>query len=273
MSPPYKILNRGGVEYLVSSKLSGIKGLVHGVTGRQGGVSQDRFGGLSLAHGVGEKAGIVVENRRFACRAIGFPFSSLTLGKQVHGSEVTHVTQQDRGRGRFAPSNALPDTDGLVCSARRLALGILTADCCPVMFVDVLNHVCGIVHVGWRGLLAGILGKSIEKMDSEFNSKPAQIQAVIGPTIGACCYEIGPELVETISKSPLGLDQRLKKTISGSGSFDIPGSIVDQLLGLGLENNNVENFELCTAQYCESLYSRRVEGASSGRFLSVIGWE
>ncbi len=126
----------------------------------------------------------------------GFESGSLTLGRQVHGSRVSLVTENDRGRGLPPDFDAIPDSDGLITNSTELALGIIVADCVPVLLYDPVQHALGVVHAGWRGTVQKIVANAVDKMADEFGSKPEDLRAGIGPSIGPCCYEVGEEVID-----------------------------------------------------------------------------
>ena len=264
---------RGGVEILKSRLLGGVEGLTHGFTGRAGGVGRESYGALNLSHGVGEDRGVVVENRRFAAAALGFPFGAMTLARQVHGNRIALVQDQDRGRGRLDPEDAMPDADGLMTRISGIALGVQTADCAPILIADPVRKVCAAVHAGWRGLALRVVEAAVAALSESFESSPSELLAAIGPAIGPCCYEVGPDLIEKVDKGVPSLKNRLRVGPSGRGFFDVPGAAKDQLLRAGVPESSVEDLGLCTAGAVGRVYSRRVEGPESGRGMAVILWK
>jgi hypothetical protein len=135
-------------------------------------------------------------NRAAFLTGAGFEQSSLTLGRQVHGTGIAVVRATDRGRGQPPAFDALPDTDGLITCDKSVALGIIVADCVPLILYDPLQHALAVVHAGWRGTVGGIAARAVERMAVEFGSKPADLLAGIGPSIGPCCYEVGDEVID-----------------------------------------------------------------------------
>jgi YfiH family protein len=148
-------------------------------TDRNGGVSAAPFDSLNLAITVGDERERVLENRSRVATAAGFDISRLALAKQVHGADVIEATETDSG--------VLGEADVLVTAARRTTLGIMTADCSPVILVGAER--AAVVHAGWRGVVAGAVERGLKEV-------PDASHAWIGPSIHACCYEVGPEVIE-----------------------------------------------------------------------------
>jgi hypothetical protein len=148
-------------------------------TDRNGGVSAAPFDSLNLAITVGDERERVLENRGRVATAAGFDIDRLALAKQVHGADVIQVGAGDSG--------VLGEADVLVTSAPGTTIGIMTADCSPVMLVG--RGKAAVVHAGWRGVVAGAVESGLEQV-------PDASHAWIGPSIHACCYEVGPEVID-----------------------------------------------------------------------------
>ena len=168
---------RGGVGVLSDPGAHRLGTLV-GFTNRRGGVSVAPYHSLNLAARVGDDPDAVAENRSRAARAIGFEASALALARQVHGAELIEVGSSDAG--------VLGEADGLVARAPGPVIAILTADCAPVVVRG--ERGIAVLHAGWRGLVAGVIEAGLDAVG------PAST-AWVGPSIRACCYEVGDEVV------------------------------------------------------------------------------
>lgn len=155
-------------------------------TTRRGGVSGPPWDGLNLGLHVGDDPAAVAENRRRLFAALGVDPTSLVSGEQVHGDRVAVATVPGRHER----------TDGLVTAVPGLTLAIFCADCVPVFIIDPLTPAVAAVHAGWRGTVAGIAGVAVKVMGEAFGSRPRDLVAAIGPSIGPCCYEVGAEVAE-----------------------------------------------------------------------------
>lgn len=167
----------------------GLVGVRLAFTTRRGGVSDGTFARLNLSYVSGDEPGRVLENRRRALDAIGLAHQAWTGARQVHGTNVVRVSAAQRGAGARSPEDTIPDTDALWTDQRDLALVVLTADCVPLVLADPARRRIAVVHVGWRGLIGGI----IEKAVGEIGTSPGLV-ALAGPSIGPCCYEVGNDV-------------------------------------------------------------------------------
>ncbi len=161
-------------------------GIRHGFLTRQGGVSEGLFAGLNCGYGSGDDNDRVRENRVRAAARLGVGEADIATLHQVHSADVVEVQAP-------WPLDRRPRADAMVSVTPGLALGILTADCVPVLFADAEAGVIGAAHAGWKGALAGVVGATIDAMQG-LGAKPARIVAAIGPCIRQASYEVGPEL-------------------------------------------------------------------------------
>ena len=172
-------------EAITDSTLATLEGVVHGFFSRRGGVSEGLFASLNTGFGSGDDAACIAENRARAAAALDLAPDRLTTAYQVHSAQVEIVT---------APiaHEAAPHADGFVTAQPGIALGILTADCAPVLFCDPRARVIGAAHAGWRGALGGVLEATMRAMESLGATRTTTV-AAIGPCIGRESYEVGPE--------------------------------------------------------------------------------
>jgi len=165
--------------------LNEISGIRHGFFTRQGGVSSGLYATMNCGFGSGDDPGRVAENRRLCAARLDAPADRLVTAYQVHSARAVRVTTP------WLPTEA-PEADGLVTTERGLALGILTADCAPLLFADAKAAVIGAAHAGWRGALSGIIEATVRQM-VEAGAKANRIVAAIGPCIAQRSYEVGPD--------------------------------------------------------------------------------
>jgi polyphenol oxidase len=159
-----------------------LKGTAHGFFGRQGGVSGGIFASLNCGPGSGDDTGKVSENRRLASQTLA-PRARLVTLYQVHSADAVTVA---------SPWETGPHADAMATDQANIALGILTADCAPVLFADAAAGVIGAAHAGWKGALFGVTDAAIAAME-ELGAKRSRIAAAIGPCISQANYETGPE--------------------------------------------------------------------------------
>lgn len=172
--------------------LSNLPGVAHGFFGRGGGVSSGIFESLNCGPGSGDDRGHVVENRRRALAALADRECRLVTLYQIHSAEGVIVREPwEIGNG--------PKADAMATNVPGVALGILTADCAPVLLADAQARVVGAAHAGWKGALAGVIEQAIAHME-QLGAKRARIAVAIGPCISQAAYEVGEELRENFTR-------------------------------------------------------------------------
>ena len=231
-----------------ASTLESCDGIRHGFFTRQGGVSSGVYASLNCGPGSRDDAANVAENRARVAEILGVKPDRLLSLSQQHSAEALTVKK---------PWDAAkqPQADAMVTATPGLALGVLTADCAPVLFADGEAGVIGAAHAGWRGALSGIIEATVEAME-KLGAKPERITAVIGPAISQKAYEVGSDYVERFLAEEPG-SEAFFITDEGSGEphFDLPGYVAERLARAGV--GSIADLGLCT--YCEEtrLFSYR----------------
>jgi YfiH family protein len=262
------------------------KWLRHGFSTRPGGVSSV-YGrnALNLGWTKEDDPTLVAENRRRFVRAVtGDPTTSLVGVRQIHSANVHVIRPQDgalEGKLASADGKAILEGDGLITAVPGVLLGVGTADCVPVLVVDVAKRVVTAFHAGWRGTAARIVELGVNKMRLEFGAQLKDLVAAIGPSIGACCYSVGDEL-RTEFESNFSYADDLFRNVNEP---EAPGTTVHldlweanrrQLLDAGLGEAQITVIGDCTACSRDSdgmrrYFSHRAEHGVAGRMLNVIG--
>jgi YfiH family protein len=232
--------------------------------GREGGVSRGPYGSLNLSYWVGDNSRSVDVNwqraRRLMPRGVRF-----ALLKQVHGKAIGTI-------GSRPEADPRPEGDGLVTATTGIILCIFTADCVPVLLADIERGVIGALHAGWRGTLAGIAGAGVRAMVRQ-GARPGAIRALLGPSIGRCCYEVDEDLARRFERRfASGHAHVHPSDRAGKARLDLRGVLADELVVAGLGRDGIEHVGPCTR--CESAryFSRRAAGgAVTGLQLSFIG--
>lgn len=238
-------------------------GLVHGVSLRTGGFSRGRITGLNLGHTVGDDTEAVDANHALLFAALGLSADQVVTARQVHGARVARVGWGEGG-------TVIPATDGLITEVPGVALLMRFADCVPVLLYDPQRNAIGLAHAGWRGALARVAAHTAQAMIHEFGCRPADLRASIGPSIGPCCYEVGPEVAEATRAAFPEQDRLLSQVQpSGHAHLDLWAAVATQLSEIGIEQ--IETARICTACRGDLFYSYRRQGAASGRFGAIIG--
>lgn len=202
------------------------------------------------------------------CRAAGLPGAVLHLARQVHGSTVVEVPGEGDGRPGVPP----PEADALVTRRSGHAVGVATADCLPILLAAD-RRACAAVHAGWRGLLAGVIGGAVGRLRERTAASTAvRVHAVIGPSIGPCCFEVGGEVAERFQARFPDSDGFLRpSTAGGKSTVDLPRAAVFALEEAGVAPENVSIAGLCTRCGDERLESYRRDHERAGRMIALVG--
>jgi hypothetical protein len=199
----------------------------HAFFTRRGGVSGGLFESLNCGFGSGDAAEMVARNRAIAMERLGFSPDRLVTCYQVHSTTVVTVEKP-------WPRDAAPRADGLVTRGSSIALGILTADCAPVLFSDAVANVIGAAHGGWRGALGGIVEATLDRMET-LGARRARIRAGIGPCIAQPSYEVGPEFPQQfLAHDPASAPYFVPAERTDHFMFDLPGYIECRLVRAGV---------------------------------------
>jgi YfiH family protein len=231
-----------------ASSLSAVDGVSHGFFTRQGGVSSGVYASLNCGPGSRDDAANVTENRARVAELLGAEPSRLITLFQKHSADAV-VADKPWKDGK------LPEADAIVTAKPGLAIGILTADCAPVLLCDGEARVIGAAHAGWRGALSGIIEATVKAM-SKLGAKPQRITAVIGPAISQKAYEVGADFVDQVlAQEPDSSAYFVTDEFSGEPHFDLPGYVGERLARSGV--GAIADVGLCT--YCEEtrLFSYR----------------
>jgi YfiH family protein len=237
--------------------------LPHGFLGRAGGVSEGAMASLNCGWGSGDDRALIVENRRRAADAV-LPDAPIVSPYQVHGIEVLHA-------GDWSDDER-PHADALVTDRPGILLGILTADCAPLLFADAEAGVIGAAHAGWRGALGGVAEATIGAME-RLGARRERIMAAIGPTIARASYEVDHAFPEPFLAAEPAAERFFAEGPSGKPHFDLPAYLLHRLAAVGLRQ--VEALGLDTYAREADFYSfRRATHRgepSYGRQISLIG--
>lgn len=281
---PWKLVRAKGLQILQLEPFRKLPWLVHAFSTRAGGASLlDGKRLLNLGFVEWDRRENVLQNRRALQVAAGGRGMRLAPLNQIH-SDIIH-----------AVSTTLSEAcqgDAITTASLGLLLAVQTADCVPILLVDPKRRAVAAVHAGWRGTLKRIAQKTVGRMHQEFGSKPNDILAALGPSIGPCCYEVGAEFVSKFSAQFTDAAEYFDEARTGeepnplqwlnmappghqpppeSVHFNLRKANCSQLLAAGLREKNVYVSDLCTACRTDLLFSHRREGLRSGRLLSIVG--
>lgn len=276
---------------LRTANLEKISWLVHGFSTRRNGTSKS-YGGKTLNLGftkedaresVEKNRALLLHALRATARRTVWPLVTL---RQIH-SDVIHVVNSPR------PARLVGD--GLITNVPRVALGVMTADCFPVLLADTRNKAVGAFHAGWRGSVQRIAEKGLGAMRREYGTRPEDVQAAIGPGIGKCCYAVGEEVRnefesqfeyarelfhELYSPDPIRekyplLFLNVRPPGHGDSATKLYLNIMEanrrQLLNAGVPPDNISVLDHCTSCNRRRFFSHRAERGVTGRMMAVIG--
>jgi YfiH family protein len=233
----------------------------HGFFTRQGGVSKGLYASLNCGLGSGDDPAAVVENRARAVAGLGLRHAALATACQIHSARAVTVDED-------WPAGLRPEADGLVTTRRGLAIGVLSADCVPILFADPSVPVIGAAHAGWKGAVTGIAEATVEAM-CRLGARPGCIRAGIGPAIRQVSYEVGPEFPSRFADGP---EFFVPSSREGHFRFDLPGYVGARLSRLGLAS--IEDVGLDTSGDAENFFSYRRANQRGerdyGRMISAI---
>jgi YfiH family protein len=245
--------------------LSQLPGLAHGFFGRRGGVSRGLFASLNCGFGSGDDAACVRENRSRAGHRLGVDVDRLLTVYQIHSANAVIVDEP-------WPREAQPKADAMATRQPNIALGILAADCAPVLFADAEARVAGAAHAGWKGALGGVVEAAVKAMET-LGAARERIVAAIGPCISQTSYEVGSEFrAQFVAADPHNAHFFIRGQRSDHWQFDLPGYVEGRLAKLDLRA--VERVDRCSylneADYFSFRRTTHQSEPDYGRNLSAI---
>ncbi|PJF42248.1 MAG: peptidoglycan editing factor PgeF [Candidatus Thermofonsia Clade 1 bacterium] len=252
----------GGAIYYQFETWANEPAVQHGIFTRLGGHSQAPFATLNVGSTVGDDPRHVRANLHQIYETLGVDGKRACTVWQVHSAmcivaERPHPTQ-----------DYLAQADGMITNRRGVPLIMRFADCAPILLYDPVQRAIGIAHAGWRGTVRGIAQSLVRAMQATYGTRPADLQAAIGPSISAACYQVGEDVVQAVAQA-FGTTHRLiYRAEDGSTYFDLW-----EANRLALERAGVRHIEIsgiCTATRTDEFYSHRAENGKTGRFAAVF---
>ena len=234
---------------------------IHGFSTRRGGVSRGRFSSLNLGGRWGDDPAHVAENLRRLAQAGGFTTERLVRARQVHGAHVAAAVE-------VAAAGGAVEADGLWQHREQgaeLVLGVMTADCVPVLLIDGQRRVAAAVHSGWRGTVAGIVPRAVATLVAAGPVAATELFAAIGPCIEVGAFEVGEEVAERFEAR--FVDRRGYRR----PHVDLVACVRAQLEAAGVPANQIERVGGCTHAQVDRFFSYRRDGRGIGQQLSFLG--
>jgi YfiH family protein len=240
-------------------------GFAHGFSTRAGGVSAGVYASLNMGMRWGDARANVIENRRRATAACGA--ERLYLVRQVHGAGVFQLTATTSEEALAAA-----EADAICTDLPGVAIGIFTADCVPILVGDPRTGAVAAIHAGWRGVVAGVAPAALAVMAQAYGSRVSDLLVAMGPAIGACCFEVGPEVVVALDSQIPGA--RAAGAIHAGQArphIDLKAALRAQLVAAGVLAAHIDAGDACTM--CDPggrFYSYRRDNTQTGQHLSLI---
>jgi YfiH family protein len=263
-----------GVQALVCASLEEV-GFANGFSTRLGGTSPMAESALNLAGFNEDSAENILENRRRFLKLFPRDAGVWALAGcwQVHGSDVRLINNFAEAK---PAEDARGDTiycDAIVSAASGVLAGVKTADCVPILIGDPVSGAFAAVHAGWRGTLARIVVKTLERMSAAYNARAHDVRIAIGPAAASCCYEVGTDVIEAF-KSEFPRQQLFTETRAHHACIDLLKANREQLVSAGVDPERIDVAPLCTMCRNDLFFSYRREKnvqGKVGRLMSVIG--
>jgi YfiH family protein len=248
-----------------AGSLNALSGVRHAFFTREGGVSEGIYASSNCAVASGDNEASVAENRARSAAALGVVPEALMTARQVHGTGTLTVA----GPWADAPTG---EADALVTNTPGVAIGLLTADCAPVLLADPVARVAGAAHAGWRGALAGVTDSAVDAM-RRLGAVRGHVTAAVGPCIAQESYEVGPDLIEAFLEHDPG-NERFFTPLAEDGKrrFDLPHYLAMRLAVAGIGAVEVVALDTCAGEARFFSYRRSVQAGApdGGRQLSAI---
>lgn len=257
-------------------------------TTRQGGVSGGELGALNLSYTVGDDPEAVAQNRRRALAAVGAGVEQAVVAGLVHGTATYVVASDPAGWPRWQGEEPIPDStpvrwregagfvggvDGLCTAMPGTTLVITAADCVPVYVVDPVQGAVGLAHAGWRGSVGDMAGALVRTMARELGSRPDDLLAAIGPSIGPCCFEVDEPVIAPLRAAlPDAWQALARATAPGKWHLDLWELNRRLLVAAGVPAAHVHLTGVCTCCTTHQFFSHRGQRGQAGRGAAILRW-
>jgi polyphenol oxidase len=239
--------------------------LLHGFMGRQGGKSVGRYAGLNVSYRVGDDPNLVSQNVCDMKLAVGMHDGRIVTMKQVHGDRLIEVKDTN--------VKEAGEADGMVTREKNIFLGVLTADCVPMLFLARDQKIVAVVHGGWRGTLEGIAGKTVKFFLENYGVLPSELEVALGPSIDACCYQIGRDVAQPLIERWADLASSSIQNRDNKIYLDLRNLNQAILNRAGIPQSQIFRVGPCTSCAAEEFFSYRREKKETGRQISFMGWQ
>lgn len=260
--------SEGALPLFRFENLSGRSNLIHFITTRSGGVSLPPYNSLNLGLHTDDNPDHVLTNRKLLAVKTGIAEDRFIYASQVHSGDVKIIDTTAIENGVLSNN---PRTDATITDLPGICLMVMVADCVPIILFDPTKRVSAVIHAGWRGTVNFITSNTIHDLVENYGCQPSDILAGIGPSIGPCCYEVGEDVTEFVTKS-FGTTKGylVQENPLSKPHFDLWYANRKQLTDNGVKPENIEISELCTRCHPDIFFSSRASGGITGRFAAGI---
>jgi YfiH family protein len=262
----FRFTKKGTIEYLETTALCACDFLCHAFCTRRGGISEGNFFSLNFSSREGDSIDNVRQNWKILAKAFNIEVEQFFMVNQVHEDRILIIDHTVRDLISHQPLQY----DAIITNLPGVAIGIKTADCVPIFFVDKVKKIVGVAHAGWKGTSLNISTKVVDTFVEKFSCNVDDIIAAIGPAIGPCCYQVD-ELVYH-AMEPHNNREHFFCSCSQEGRWllDLPLANKLQIAGKGIPQTNIYATDYCTSCNTGIFYSHRGEGKKTGRQLNFI---
>lgn len=261
----FRLKENGQLKYYTVDEFERTGLVKHCFTTRCGGVSENEYKSLNLRMNSGDSRENILRNYKIICDEIDVNFENLVFSNQVHCDTIYRVGTEDMGNGITKPQR-FDGADAFITNERNVPIVIFAADCVPVFFLDTKKRAIALAHSGWKGTVSRISQKCVQKMAEEFAADPRDIVAAIGPSIGACHFEVGDEVAE-VFRDEFGesvLEKHEKYHVN------MQKAIRMQLVESGVSEENIVTADICTYCNSELLFSHRKTKGKRGVMAAIM---
>ncbi|MFO7765449.1 MAG: peptidoglycan editing factor PgeF [Pelovirga sp.] len=259
-----KLVRKGKISYLQPTSIP--PGLIAGFSTRNGGVSRPPYHSLNLGYNTDDPKVHIEGNRSTFVRTFDLPIHQLLTVKQVHGKDILLIDEPNLDLSHF---NRL-EVDAIITNQPGIMIGILTADCYPLLLWNRQQTAVAAVHIGWRGAADGLIGKTVKAITSHFDCTPQDLLAAVGPGIGADRYEVDRPVRDAFRQGSGFWKEISHETRLGHFSLNLALSCRLQLEQTGIAPDAIEESGHCTYASAEMFFSYRRDDGKTGRQLGFI---
>jgi len=235
---------------------------------RHGGFSQGSYGEFNVNLYCGDQPEAVAQNRKALCGVLGIAEDRLIMPHQVHGTGITQIGKTFFLLSEDIRRSVVEGIDALITDVREVCIGVSTADCIPIIIYDPEHHAAGVVHSGWRGTVADIVGHAVQSMAVSYHSRPEVLKAVIGPGISLDHFEVGDEVYDQFAGAGYPMDRIARR--DDKWHIDLWACCRLQLEALGVSPDHIQTAGICTYAHSADFFSARKLTVRSGRILTGI---